>query len=193
MSADTVDTADVTYLLVDGENIDATLGNSILGRVRPTAEQRPRWDRVREFAAKMYGQPCKALFFLNASSGVLPLPFVQALLAMEYRAIPLSGGSDEKVVDMAVLRTLEALRERPGNVILASHDADFVEAVSELLDGQRRMAVIGFREFVASSYRELEARGLEIFDLEGDVHAFNTPLPRVRIIPITEFDPANYL
>ncbi|MCW2738704.1 MAG: nuclease, partial [Nocardioides sp.] len=32
----------MTYLLVDGENIDATLGTSILGR-RPRPEERPRW------------------------------------------------------------------------------------------------------------------------------------------------------
>ena len=53
---------DVTYLLVDGENIDATLGNGILGGVRPTPEQRPRWERVREFAANLWGVPCRALF-----------------------------------------------------------------------------------------------------------------------------------
>lgn len=33
-----------TYLLVDGENIDATLGTSILQR-RPTPAERPRWER----------------------------------------------------------------------------------------------------------------------------------------------------
>jgi uncharacterized protein len=30
-----------TFLLVDGENIDATLGSSLLGR-RPAPEERPR-------------------------------------------------------------------------------------------------------------------------------------------------------
>ncbi len=34
-----------TYVLVDGENIDATLGQSILGR-RPNPHERPRWDRL---------------------------------------------------------------------------------------------------------------------------------------------------
>ena len=34
-----------TYVLVDGENIDATLGTSILGR-RPRPEERPRWERL---------------------------------------------------------------------------------------------------------------------------------------------------
>jgi uncharacterized protein len=45
-----------TYLLVDGENIDATLGGSVLGR-RPNPEERPRWERVREFAERVWRQP----------------------------------------------------------------------------------------------------------------------------------------
>ena len=35
----------VTWMLVDGENIDATLGTSIFGR-RPQPDERPRWDRL---------------------------------------------------------------------------------------------------------------------------------------------------
>ena len=183
---------DTTYLLIDGENLDATLGTAILG-ARPSPDQRPRWDRVREFAARLWGQPCKALFFLNASSGTLPGPFVQALLAIGYRPIALAGAADEKVVDVAILRTLEAIRQRGGDVVLGSHDADFAPAMAALLDEGRRTALLGFREFVSSHYRELEARGLEFHDLEHHARAFNTPLPRVRIIPIAEFDPAQFL
>ena len=39
--------AEATYLLIDGENIDATLGLSVLDR-RPTPDERPRWDRIRD-------------------------------------------------------------------------------------------------------------------------------------------------
>ena len=184
---------DVTYLLVDGENIDATLGNGILGGVRPTPEQRPRWERVREFAANLWGVPCRALFFLNASSGQLPGPFVQALLAMGYRPVPLSGNVEEKVVDIAVLRTLDALQTRQGNVLLASHDADFAAAVAKLVNGRRRVGVLGFKEFIASSYRDMEGKGLEVHDLEAGARAFNVGLPRVRIIPIHEYDPTLFL
>lgn len=184
---------DCTYLLVDGENIDATLGNGILGGVRPTPEQRPRWERVREFAHKIWGIPCKALFYLNASSGQLPGPFVQALLAMGYRPVPLSGTPDEKVVDLAVLKTLEALKDRPGNVLLASHDADFANAVCALINGKRRVGVLGFKEFISTQYRDMEAKGLEVHDIELNARAFNVGLPRVRIIPITEFDPVHFL
>lgn len=184
---------DVTYLLVDGENIDATLGNGILGGIRPTPEQRPRWERVREFATSLWGAPCRALFFLNASSGQLPGPFVQALLAMGYRPVPLSGQPDEKVVDIAVVKTLDALQSRPGNVLLVSHDADFAPALTKLVNGKRRVGVMGFREFVAASYRDLEGKGLEIHDIEAGAKAFNVDLPRVKIIPIQEFDPSVYL
>ena len=78
-----------TYLVVDGENIDATLGMSVLNR-RPNPDERPRWEKVRDFAEFEWGQPVKALFFLNATSGHIPMPFVQALLALQYRPVPLS-------------------------------------------------------------------------------------------------------
>ena len=72
----------------------------------------------------------KGLFFLNASSGQLPLTFVQALLALDYRPIPLSGAPGEKVVDIGIQRTLDALADRPGDVLLASHDGDFLPQIS---------------------------------------------------------------
>lgn len=58
-----------TFLLVDGENIDATLGGSLLGR-RPAPEERPRWDRVRDHAAAVWEQPVRGLFFLNGTGSI---------------------------------------------------------------------------------------------------------------------------
>jgi len=183
-----------TYLLVDGENIDATLGNHLLGGRRPTPEERPRWDRVRSFAGKAFeGGDTKALFFLNASSGNLPMTFVQALMAMDYRPIPLSGSASEKVVDIGIQRTLEALVGRPGDVLLLSHDGDFLPHITALLDGTRRVGVVGFREYLSSGYTALADRGLQLFDLEDDTRCFTTALPRVRIIPLASFDPTMYL
>jgi len=182
-----------TYLLVDGENIDATLGSSILGG-RPTPEQRPRWERVLTFAEKTWQQPVKALFFLNASNGSLPMPFVQALLAIGFQPIPLSGESHEKVVDIGIKRTLQAIGPHGGDVLLASHDGDFAPEIETLVDTeQRRVGLLAFREFTSTSLASLQARGLEVFDLEGDVAAFNVQLPRLRIIPLEEFDPLRYL
>ncbi|WP_425956022.1 NYN domain-containing protein [Xylanimonas sp. McL0601] len=181
-----------TYLLVDGENIDATLGMNVLGR-RPNPDERPRWDRVTAFAHKVWGQDVVPLFFLNASSGQMPMPFVQALLAMGYRPIPLAGSSTEKVVDIGIQRTLDALADRDGDVLLASHDGDFLPQIEALLGDGRRVGLLAFREFVNARFAELGGRGLETFDLEGDADAFTTLLPRVRIIPLEEFDPLRYL
>jgi len=181
-----------TYLVVDGENIDATLGMSVLNR-RPNPDERPRWEKVRDFAEAEWGQPVKALFFLNATSGHIPMPFVQALLALQYRPVPLSGDPGQKVVDIAIQRTLEALEDRPGDVLLASHDGDFLPQVTALLGGGRRVGLLGFREFVNLKFAELADQGLQMFDLEDDVRCFTGILPRVRIISIDEFDPVRFL
>jgi uncharacterized protein len=181
-----------TYVLVDGENIDATLGSSVLGR-RPNPDERPRWERVRDFAAEAWQQPVRGLFFLNASSGHLPMSFVQALIAMDYRPIPLSGAAGEKVVDIGIQRTLDAIEQRPGDVLLVSHDGDFLPQIGRILGAERRVGLIGFREFFNSGFTALTGRGLQIFDLEDEVGAFNSALPRVRVIPLESFDPVRFL
>ena len=176
-----------TYLLVDGENIDATLGTSILGR-RPRPEERPRWDRLLEWAERSFDQDVSGLFFLAAGTE-MPTSFVQALLAIGFRPIPLSG--EGKVVDIAIQRTLAALADREADVALGSHDGDFLEDLGRLCDGTRRVGLLGFGEFFNSGFRDLP--GLEMIDLEYDVGAFRTPLPRVRVIPIDEFDPFDFI
>lgn len=178
-----------TWLLVDGENIDATLGGSILGR-RPQPDERPRWDRLLAFAERTWGNTARGLFFLNASTN-LPMTFVQALKALGYEPVPLSGPADAKVVDIAIQRTLRALKDRDDDVILVSHDGDFVEDVEPLLGGERRVGLIAFNEFRNTDYATLP--GLTFFDLEFDAKAFDAPLPRIRVIPIEEFDPAQFL
>ena len=180
-----------TYLLVDGENIDATLGTSILGR-RPRPDERPRWDRLLQFARDRFDHDAVGLFFL-AANGELPMSFVQALLAMGYRPVPLSGAPGEKVVDVAIQRTLTALADRGDDVMLVSNDGDFFDDLEPLLDGRRRVAVVGFTEFRNHQFASLASRGLEMVDLEYDVEAFTAALPRVRIIPIDEFDPLDFL
>ena len=183
-----------TYVLVDGENIDATLGGSILGG-RPAPEERPRWERVLDFARTAWGgdNPVTGLFFLNASHGTLPMSFVQALMAIGFTPVPLSGESHEKVVDIGIQRTLDALADRPGDVLLASHDGDFTPHLGPLLDGERRVGLLGFPEFTSSSLQHLTEQGLQMFDLEHAVRAFTVRLPRVRIIPLAEFAPLTFL
>ena len=179
-----------TYVLVDGENIDATLGQSILGR-RPQSHERPRWDRLLKFAEDTWQQPVRGLFFL-AVNGELPMSFVQALTAIGFQPVPLSGDGTVKVVDVAIQRTLEALAGRDGDVMLASNDGDFLPQMEALVDS-RRTGLLAFREFRNAGFTTLISRGMAMFDLEYDVGAFNEPLPRIRIIPIEEYDPLAFL
>ncbi len=180
-----------TFLLVDGENIDATLGAAVLGR-RPAPEERPRWDRVRDYVRAVWDQPVRGLFFLNASGNV-PMAFVQALTALDYRPVLLSGPADVKVVDVAIQRTLEALAQRGnGDTMLASHDGDFAIQIQALAaQPDRRVGLLGFREMMSSALTDSD--GVEFFDLEDDVGAFTVALPRIRIIPIERFDPWSLL
>ncbi|KGM11237.1 nuclease [Cellulomonas carbonis T26] len=182
-----------TYLLVDGENIDATLGGSILN-ARPSPEQRPRWERVLDFARGVWGaDDVKGLFFLNASHGTMPMSFVQALMAIGFQPIPLAGEAHEKVVDIGIQRTLDALADRAGDVLLASHDGDFAPQLAALLGPGRHVGMLAFKEFTSTQLQQLTEGGLEIHDLETDVQAFNVRLPRLRIISLDEFDPLRYL
>jgi uncharacterized protein len=97
------------------------------------------------------------------------------------------------VVDVAIQRTLEALRDRDGDVVLVSNDGDFVDGVEALLGGDRRVAAVGFTEFRNHAFALLQRQGLECIDLELDVDAFTAALPRVRVIPIEDFDPLDFL
>jgi uncharacterized protein len=182
----------LTYLIVDGENLDATLGVNVLGH-RPAPDDRPRWERVVEFTRRQWGRPVKALFFINASSGDLPMPFLQALTAMGLRPIPLSGPPGVKVVDVGIQRTLDAIATREADVMLGSHDVDFLPQLQALLDGRRQVGLLAFREYVSSRYAELIDAGLQVFDLEDDAGAFNKVLPRLRVIDLDRFDPEAFL
>ena len=177
-----------TYLLIDGENIDATLGTSILQR-RPQPDERPRWKRLLGYLEDRWDQPVKGLFFL-AIDGEIPIPFVQALTALGFQPIMLRG--EGKVVDIGIQRTLEALRDRQDDVVLVSHDADFAPQMTDLAaEPSRRTGVMGFEEFLSSALRAIP--GVEFFDLEYKVAAFDSSLPRLRVIDVAEFDPLEFL
>lgn len=180
-----------TYILVDGENVDWVLGG-IVGH-RPNPDERPRWERVKVFAEQWGDGAARALFFLNVTTGEIPMPFVQALQAVGFVPLPLSG--DGKVVDIALERTLGALERRPGDVLVLSHDGDFSDAIARLLGNGRKVGVLGFPERMSQHLRGLRERGLELFDLEDDANVFqeHVRLDRLRPIPIDLYDPERYL
>lgn len=124
----------------------------------------------------------------------MPMPFVQALMAMDYRPISLADAPNVKIVDSAIQRTLDAIAEQGfGNVVLASHDGDFGPQIRNLLDNGHRVAVVCMREYLSSALQELVEYGLEIYDLEYDFHAFQVTLPRLHVINLDEYDPHLFL
>lgn len=187
-----MDNERITYLVIDGENLDGVLGQ-LLNR-KPYPQDRPRWNQVLEFAQSKWGQPVKSFFFIQVRTGEVPWPFVQAILAIGLRPFLLQRSDDEKVVDIAVQRTLEAIAQRESaDVILASHDGDFKDQVERLMDSGRKVGLLAFREYLSSEYNDLLGRGLQFFDLEEDAHCFAKQLPRVRILSIEEFHPEDWL
>ena len=75
-------------------------------------------------------------------------------------------------------------------MLRVNHNAAFAAHLGGLLGPHRRTGVVGFREYMST---QLTALGSPLYDLEDDVAAFNQPLPRVRIIPLDEFDPEHFL
>lgn len=76
-------------------------------------------------------------------------------------------------------------------MVLASHDADFVDGMSALASVGRRVGVMAFTELIGHAL--LDVPDIEVFDLETTVGAFEVDLPRLRIIPLDEFDPVRFL
>ena len=114
---------------------------------------------------------------------------------MHYVPVLLHAGSEtgQKVVDLGILKTLKALETREGHVVLVEATTGSSRRGRPLLDGRRRVAILGFRETTSIEYVALEAQGLETLDLETDAQAFTWRLPRIRVIPIDQFDPAQFL
>ncbi len=185
----------LVYLLVDGENIDRTLGQILSKKPRP--DQRPRWDRVKIFVEEEFQANCRPLFFLNANEGVNG-SFIQALKMVDFIPIPLMGPPEAKIVDQGILKMLQAIKDLPTKdrlpgVTLVSHDADFKSMFADL-NQKHQLAIIGFKEFFSGEYFSIP--GLRIIDLEEDVKAFKSdmgPLPRLRAIEVDKFDPTKYL
>ena len=127
----------------------------------------------------------RGLFFL-AVAGDLPAPFVQAIMAIGYRPIPLQG--DGKVVDIAIQRTLDAIRDRDADVVLASHDGDFVPQLTR--PGRRAAPDRADRLRRVRQRRAAGACPASSCWTWSTTWAPSTPGCRgSRIIPIDEFDP----
>lgn len=182
----------ILYVLVDGENMDRTLSN-ILGRP-PMGDDRPRWDNVLRFSEGLWGgRTTKSLFFINVRpEAPIPGSFVFAIKQIGYHPVPLTGDEQRSGIDVGIVRTLDALAQREGDILLLSHNKEFCEQLHKLNDGKRHLGVLAFEEHLPGAYYEIE--GLDVLDIEHDARAFlGGPLPRILPTPIDEFNPEKLL
>ena len=165
-----------SYVLIDAENVDWAVA-SVLGR-KPEPQDRVQFDRLVAFCESQFPPPVRCIVVLNARGEQLPdvmIGFVRALKTAGCEVALLHGRPEQKVVDVGILKLLEAIRtQRPrAAVVLASHDgADFAQALRPLLEEKRRVAVLGLREYVSQRFRDLTPLGLEILDLEHSARVF---------------------
>ena len=144
------DSERTTYVLIDGENIDATLGASIFGR-RPQPNERPRWERILTFAEATWGQPVEGPVLPRRQGRAADELHPGARRASATGRSRSRVGPTDKVVDIAIQRTLAELESRDADLMLVSNDGDFLPQMERLLDG-RRMGLLAFREFKNSGF-----------------------------------------
>lgn len=182
-------TEKISHLFIDGPNIDATLGNSILGH-KPMPRERPRWNLVLAAAQAHHGveQPC---FVLNGDKfDFLRAPFYRALKLMRYDvATPMTrewcDHEGQDPVDEFIKYQIEDLAPlvetgEVEGVLIASHDHGFAPALRMILAAGGFVRVVGFKEWMAPALVELESEGAVLLDLEHDFCAFNVNLDRPR-------------
>ena len=196
MSAMSARPAAGTYVLIDAENIDWAVSH-IVGR-KPEQQDRVQFDKLVAFCEQRFVGPVRCMVALNVKGEIIPdsmLGFIKALRAAGCEVLPLYGRTDQKVVDIAIIKLLGAILERQSaGVALASHDGgDFASALRPLLDAGRQVSVLGFREYFSQKFRELSGLGLQMLDLELDAKVFARRLPRLNPIKIDDFDPAMFL
>ena len=178
------------YVIVDAENVDRTLGG-IYGR-RPRSAERPRWERLPDFIRKHFAPDVKAYMVLAARNTPQFAGFVGILPDLDFEPVVVNPQPGVPVVDRAIQAMLRCIPPH-ADLILITHDADFIEALEPLVAADRRVAIIGFAGQVSHVYREHGE--IEIYDIVLDVAAFDVPPPRETkaAVDLDDFDPGEFM
>ena len=185
-------------VLVDVENIDATLKSDFLCSDPSNSAVKPRWDAVSRFAADLAaGGPVKLIpvvQFRESQIGFVQfwrqgLGAIPIVLYTEDHRDQDARKKRRPVVDDAIIKVIAAIRERVCDVVIVSNDGGYFSHLDALradgFDRERRFHVIGFADTMNRVYSQ--AGWVQIHDLQRDVGAFNTDLPR-RFLPIAVDD-----
>ena len=179
------------YMLIDGANIDGALSQIL--KHKPQSDERPRWDKVLEFSRAFFvPEDGKAIFFIAVDPGPMPrsvVSFIYLLTEIGIETVKLFREEGRQVVDEAILKVLQGLIERKAEVLLLSHDGGYASALQDIrrADPDRRIAVLGFPEYLSSKFNEVE--DLQVYDLEKDADAFTYELPRDLPSSIDDWNP----
>lgn len=177
-------------LFVDGPNIDATLGNGVLGR-KPAPHERARWNRVIQIARSTLDVG-ESWFVLNGDNfGLDRTSFYRCLKHIGYKvATPMrsewcqNDGDDpvdEWIKHHIVCAAPKVGRGEVSGVVVLTHDGGFATALKGILDAGGSVTIVGFLEWLAPELTVLRTDGAVLLDLEHDVGAFDVRLNRPAV------------
>jgi len=177
-------------LIIDGPNIDAVLGLSVLQR-KPLPSERPRWDRVLD-VARLWYSVFDAEFILNGDKfDDQRSPFYRFLKQTGYNVVTPKAAewcdSDRQdPVDEYAKHRIESLIEpirtdKSRGVLLVSHDGGYAAVLDGILALDGFVGIVAFREWLAPELVALKHRGAMLLDLQRDFGAFDVRFERPDI------------
>ena len=121
------------------------------------------------------------------------MSFVQALLSMGYRPVPLAGAPTRRSSTSRSSAPWPRIADRDDDVLLVSNDGDFVEGFEACSTAAAGSASSGSREFRNHEFTRSSGAAWSRSTWSTTSRRSPRGSPRVRIIPIDEFDPLDFL
>ena len=185
------------FLLVDGDDVSKTLYR-LLGP-GPDEDQRPDWATIANWVQERYpAEEWKKAYLIKSTISEQMKTFVHALGRIGYR--PLSPNvpestdpANQKQVARSAMLTLAskiihtALKEKC-RLVVVSHDDEVLRyVIDDESPAIAKTVILAFPEMLPDFVRKSDK--VKIIDLEFEVRAFTSSLPRrLNIIP-EDFDP----
>lgn len=184
------------FLLVDGEDIWRTL-DRLLGRA-PEEDQRPDWGQIADWVKENFpAGEWKRPYLLRGTSAEQIKLFIQALGRIGYRPLipPIPDGVEpanmwqveRKAVLAYAAKIIHSAFTEKCRLVVVSHDEEILRCVLEKGKYSVTPVILAFPEFLPDFVQQ--DRRLKVIDLEMQVHAFTSALPRRITVPLEDFDP----
>lgn len=199
------------YLIVESVSVLQAV-HALLGE-KPPSRFLPQWESPVRWALKEFPSVLewKMIYFMalertqvanteGFQSFLKSLGFV--VVPLEVPATVLADLKERNVTRAringdAAARLLEEIASRPqAPIIVISHAPEVFNKLSMILAKIHPdfVRLAGFPEMLSDAAEKLQLQGVKVFDLERDLGAFGTPLPRLpSLIRPAEFDPKSYV